>query len=182
MIKKISPAPKPSTPFISFFFQGGIFFFQLIDHYAASISIMYLSFFELVAISWCFGIGRLKKSIREMTGETPSIYFTFCWCVIAPAFIMVIMPDTFFIVIKGAASRIKILFQSIWIFSLIDYEPPTYANGQYKYPAWAEGLGWSIASLSLACIPSYGIYVFCSAEGDSIVQVIYHMLFIQKCG
>ncbi|EEB10081.1 tryptophan transporter, putative [Pediculus humanus corporis] len=69
-------------------FQGGIFFFQLIDHYAASISIMYLSFFELIAFAWFYGYRRLKNNLKEMTGETPSLYFKFCWCIAAPAFLM----------------------------------------------------------------------------------------------
>ncbi|KAK6638401.1 hypothetical protein RUM44_008830 [Polyplax serrata] len=128
-------------------FQGGIFFFQLIDHYAASISIMYLSFFELIAISWFYGYRRLRNNLREMTGETPSLYFRFCWCIAAPAFIM-----------------------AVWIFSLIDYEPPTYR--EYRYPPWAEGLGWGIASMSLVCIPVFSIYVYFSSEGKSFNQKI----------
>ena len=50
------------------------------------------------------------------------------------------------------------LFQSLWIFSLINYEAPTYHNGKYHYPGWAHGLGWTIASASLVCIPSYAVY------------------------
>ncbi|XP_046475468.1 sodium- and chloride-dependent GABA transporter ine isoform X1 [Neodiprion pinetum] len=127
--------------------RGGIFFFQLIDHYAASISIMFLAFFEVIAISWFYGVQRLCSNVKEMTGRMPSIYFRFCWLVAAPLLIM-----------------------AVWVFSLIDYEPPTYHNGAYIYPWWAEAIGWGIASLSLVCIPAVAIYVLIRAEGDTFLQ------------
>lgn len=80
---------------VSFFFglpnlvQGGIYYFQLIDHYAASISIMFLAFFQIIAISWFYGVGRLSKNIKQMTGKAPSIYFRSCWLVIGPALLIV---------------------------------------------------------------------------------------------
>ena len=36
-------------------FQGGIYFFQLIDYFAAALSLMYLAFFEVIAITWIYG-------------------------------------------------------------------------------------------------------------------------------
>jgi len=69
--------------------QGGIYFFQLIDHYAASRSIMFLAFFEVIAISWLYGVRRLCNNVKEMTGRLPSIYFRFCWFLAAPFLIMV---------------------------------------------------------------------------------------------
>ncbi|KAJ8667702.1 hypothetical protein QAD02_009365, partial [Eretmocerus hayati] len=129
--------------------QGGIYFFQLIDHYAASISIMFLAFFEVIAISWFYGIRRLCSNVKEMTGRVPSMYFRFCWSFAAPFLIM-----------------------SVWVFSLIDYEPPHYtkSNGKYLYPWWAEAIGWGIASLSLICIPAFAIYVLVQAEGTTFAQ------------
>ncbi|XP_012286549.1 sodium- and chloride-dependent GABA transporter ine isoform X2 [Orussus abietinus] len=127
--------------------QGGIFFFQLIDHYAASISIMFLAFFEVIAISWFYGVRRLCNNVKEMTGRLPSMYFRFCWLVAAPLLIM-----------------------AVWVFSLIDYEPPTYHNGDYKYPWWAETIGWGIASLSLVCIPAFAVYVLLRAEGKTFSE------------
>ncbi|XP_033212100.1 sodium- and chloride-dependent GABA transporter ine isoform X2 [Belonocnema kinseyi] len=129
--------------------QGGIYFFQLIDHYAASISIMFLAFFEVIAISWFYGAGRLSNNIKEMTGRLPSIYFRFCWLVASPLLIM-----------------------AVWVFSLIDYEAPTYHKGEYKYPFWAETIGWGIASLSLICIPAFAICVLFRAEGKSLSEKI----------
>ena len=35
--------------------QGGLWFFTLIDYYAAALSLMILAFFEVVAITWFYG-------------------------------------------------------------------------------------------------------------------------------
>ncbi|XP_011138636.1 sodium- and chloride-dependent GABA transporter ine isoform X1 [Harpegnathos saltator] len=127
--------------------QGGIYFFQLIDHYAASMSIMFLAFFEIIAISWLYGVRRLCNNVKEMTGRLPSVYFRFCWFLAAPLLIM-----------------------AVWVFSLIDYEPPTYHNGDYIYPWWAEAIGWGIASLSLICIPAFAVCVLARADGITFAE------------
>ncbi|KAI4461101.1 sodium/chloride dependent transporter [Holotrichia oblita] len=123
--------------------QGGIFFFQLIDHYAASISIMYVAFFEIIAIAWFYGVKRLSRNILEMTGREPSWYFKFCWYVASPLMIF-----------------------SIWVFYMIGYTQPRYGD-DYRYPAWAIAIGWIITSTSILCIPIFMIYVFTKAEGNT---------------
>ncbi|XP_052899345.1 sodium- and chloride-dependent GABA transporter ine [Anopheles moucheti] len=133
--------------------QGGIYFFQLIDHYAASVSIMFLAFFETIAIAWFYGINRLSKNVKQMTGRYPSLYLRFCLLVAVP-----------------------LLLISLWIFSLINYEAPTYHNGKYHYPGWAHGLGWTIASASLVCIPSYAVYQIVRAEGNTFGQKLLNTL------
>ncbi|XP_021703064.1 sodium- and chloride-dependent GABA transporter ine isoform X1 [Aedes aegypti] len=133
--------------------QGGIYFFQLIDHYAASISIMFLAFFETVAIAWFYGINRLSKNVKQMTGRYPSFYLRFCLLIAVPAMLI-----------------------SLWIFSLINYEAPTYHNGKYIYPGWAHGLGWAITAASLICIPAFAIYQIARAEGATLGQKIMNTL------
>lgn len=91
---------------ISFFFglpniiQGGIYFFQLIDHYAASISIMFLAFFQMIAITWFYGVRRLSKNIKQMTGKGPSLYFRSCWLVVGPLLLIVNFCVQFSILLK----------------------------------------------------------------------------------
>lgn len=80
---------------ISFFFglpnliQGGIYYFQLIDHYSASISVLFLAFFQLIAIAWFYGVSRLSRNIKQMTGKAASLYFRSCWIVFAPCLLFV---------------------------------------------------------------------------------------------
>ena len=69
--------------------QSGIYFFHLIDHYVASVTVLFVAFFQIVAIAWFYGIIRLTKNIKEMTSKNPSVYFRFCWFIAAPALLMV---------------------------------------------------------------------------------------------
>ncbi|KAF0308904.1 Sodium- and chloride-dependent GABA transporter ine [Amphibalanus amphitrite] len=103
--------------------QGGMFVFQLMDYYVAGISLMFLAFFEVIAVTWVYGTERLSRDYAAMTGARPLVYFQVCWRFLAPFLIL-----------------------AIWIFSLIDYERPSYDG--YHYPEWGIRLGWFLASLS----------------------------------
>ncbi|XP_030241016.1 sodium- and chloride-dependent GABA transporter ine isoform X1 [Drosophila navojoa] len=129
--------------------QGGIYYFQLMDHYAASVTIMFLAFCQMIAIAWFYGTGRLSKNVKQMTGKAPSFYLKSCWLVLGPC-----------------------LLFAIWILSLINYKEPTYHNGRYTYPDWAYGIGWMFASLSLVCIPGYAIINFMRSSGDTFWERI----------
>jgi len=128
-------------------FQGGIYFFQIIDFYTAAISLMYIALFETVAIVWLYGVRRLSDNIEEMTGRQPNIIFKFCWMFVSPVLILV-----------------------IWIFTLYDYEAPSY--GDYSYPWWCILLGWCIAALSILPIPVMAVIAIINAEGKTLLDKI----------
>lgn len=109
---------------------------------------MLLAIFEIVAVAWIYGVPNLCRDIKTMNGSTPSWYFQFCWKIAAPSLIV-----------------------AVWIFYMIDYEAPTYNNGEYHYPAWAVALGWVIASLSIICIPIFIVYEFLQSDGDTWWEV-----------
>jgi len=133
-------------------FQGGIYWFHILDYYSATISLMYVAFFETVAIVWCYGAGRLAKNVADMTGREPSIFFTLSWKISAPCLIGV-----------------------IWAFTLIDYRTPSYNKGQYIYPAWCHVLGWLVTSLSLAPLPVVGVReIFKTKSGANICEKFQH--------
>ncbi|KAK3595742.1 hypothetical protein CHS0354_025370 [Potamilus streckersoni] len=129
--------------------QGGIYFFQLIDYYAAAMSLMYLAFFEVIAITWIYGAKRLARNVRDMTGVAPSMFFIACWYVVSP-----------------------LLIFGIWMFSLIQYQP--FQVDGYIYPTWATALGWLIAMMSILCIPACMIHTLWQAKGDSLWQKLKH--------
>ncbi|CAG5123513.1 unnamed protein product, partial [Candidula unifasciata] len=125
--------------------QGGFYFFQLIDYYAAALSLMVLAFFEVVGICWFYGARNLADNIRQMTGTKPNIFFVACWYVLSPLLIL-----------------------SIWVFSMIQYRPLSIAG--YQYPDWAVGLGWVIALMSVVCIPAGMVHAVLTTKGNSLFR------------
>ncbi|XP_061197519.1 sodium- and chloride-dependent GABA transporter ine-like [Saccostrea echinata] len=125
--------------------QGGYYFFSLIDHYAAAVSLMYLAFFEVIAITWFYGARRLGRNVREMNGSPPNVFFIVCWYFISPVFIF-----------------------GIWLFSMISYRP--FQLDDYQYPIWATVLGWFIAALSVLCVPIGMIHSIYQAKGNNLWQ------------
>ncbi|XP_002122771.2 sodium- and chloride-dependent GABA transporter ine [Ciona intestinalis] len=121
--------------------QGGIYVFTLLDNYTAIVSLMFLAFFEVVAICWIFGGRRVAKCVKEMTGTAPSMFFVVCWVVCAPLLIGIIL-----------------------IFSIVKYKPAHY--GSYVYPAWADGLGWFVALCSMLCVPIGALVTILSLKGS----------------
>uniref|UniRef100_A0A3Q0SHF2 Transporter n=1 Tax=Amphilophus citrinellus TaxID=61819 RepID=A0A3Q0SHF2_AMPCI len=108
--------------------KGGIYVFQLMDYYTAVVSLMFLAFFEIVAVCWIFGIPRVSLMIKKMQGKSPNIYFRLCWLLLCPMLVLCIL-----------------------ISSIIQYTPPHY--GKYMYPVWAEWVGWGISLVSIIWIP-----------------------------
>lgn len=129
-------------------FQGGIYWFYLVDYYSATISLMYIALFETVGIVWCYGARRLARNVADMTGRPPSHFFTLSWAVTAPALILL-----------------------IWVFTLMDHSAPTFNQGAYHYPAWSLGCGWALTSLSLAALPLAAIQEVAATNREgSLVQ------------
>jgi len=116
-------------------FQGGIYYFTLVDHYSAAISLLFLAFFEVAAVVWCYGAQRLAWNVKEMTGRMPSRYFVVCWRVLAPCLILVILS-----------------------VALVQHVPPSLSH--YTFPAWSEGLGWAMAACSILPIPVGALLVW----------------------
>ncbi len=47
--------------------QGGFYFFNLLERFAAGYSILFAVFFEAIAVSWIYGIHKHLKSVWERT-------------------------------------------------------------------------------------------------------------------
>lgn len=75
-----------------------------------------------------------------MIGFMPGFYWTVCWRFVAPVFLLFII-----------------------VFGLMNYEPLT--HGDYKYPWWANVLGWCIAGSSMIMIPGMACYKMIVTKG-----------------
>lgn len=120
--------------------QGGFYYFQLLDRYAAGYSILIAVLFETIAVSWIYGTNRFCDDIRDMVGFYPGIYWRVCWKFVAPIFLLFII-----------------------VYGLLQYQPLQYDN--YYYPDWANTLGWCIAGSSVMMIPLVAIIQILKTRG-----------------
>ncbi|KAM3611571.1 uncharacterized protein V6R79_020686 [Siganus canaliculatus] len=126
--------------------RGGIYVFQLMDHYTAVVSLVFLAFFEVVAVSWMFGASKVSLMVQRMRGRAPNIYFRVCWLLICPLLVLCIL-----------------------ISSIAQYTPARY--GDYTYPLWAECVGWFISLVSIVWIPLGAIQEMFNNKGSFLQRL-----------
>ncbi|XP_044262964.1 sodium- and chloride-dependent GABA transporter 2-like [Tribolium madens] len=121
--------------------NGGMYIFQLMDYYSASgISLLWVCFFQSLGISWIFGVDKINDCIKQMVGVEPNKYWTICWKYCGPLIMIVIFTG-----------------------HCIEYTNVTYDT--YKYPKWAEYIGFGLSLSSMVWIPLYAIYYIVSGPG-----------------
>lgn len=128
--------------------QGGMYVFQLFDYYAASgVCLLWVAFFECVAVAWVYGADNFYDAIEDMIGYRPNPWMKWSWTVITP-----------------------VLCMGCFFFSLVRYKPLTY-NKVYQYPDWAIGLGWVLALASMICIPMVVVIKIIQSDGPLIERI-----------
>ncbi|XP_011688581.1 PREDICTED: sodium- and chloride-dependent GABA transporter 1 isoform X2 [Wasmannia auropunctata] len=123
--------------------EGGMYVFQLLDTYAVSgFCLLFLMFFECIAVSWAFGVNRFYDGIRDMIGYYPCFWWKICWTFTTPAICV-----------------------GVFIFNIIKFVPVKYLT--YEFPWWSHLLGWLAGLSSMLCIPGYMIYIWCVTSGTT---------------
>ncbi|KAM4722471.1 sodium- and chloride-dependent taurine transporter [Rhinophrynus dorsalis] len=128
--------------------EGGMYVFQLFDYYAASgVCLLWVAFFECIAVAWVYGADKFYEDIEDMIGYKPGPWMKWSWTVVTP-----------------------VLCVGCFIFSLAKYTPLTY-NKYYTYPDWAIGLGWVLALSSMICIPMVVVFRIVRSDGSLIERI-----------
>ncbi|KAM4027068.1 sodium-dependent dopamine transporter [Anomaloglossus baeobatrachus] len=128
--------------------NGGIYVFTLLDHFAAGTSILFGVLIEAIGIAWFYGVNRFSDDIKEMIGTRPGLYWRLCWKFVSPCFLLFVV-----------------------VVSIVTYRSPKYGN--YTFPEWANVIGWLLAVSSMAMVPIYAIYKFCSLPGSFRDKLAY---------
>ncbi|XP_069100862.1 sodium- and chloride-dependent GABA transporter 1-like [Argopecten irradians] len=131
--------------------EGGIFVFELFNHYSASgLCLLCLIFFECIAVSWGYGVNRYYENLRSMFGFYPNRFFKFCWTFMTPAICL-----------------------GVLLFRLIKLKAMKYMD--YEYPTWAHAVGALMALSSVMVIPVYMVYKAVVTPGNSYREKIKNL-------
>ncbi|XP_039265128.2 sodium-dependent noradrenaline transporter-like [Styela clava] len=121
--------------------NGGIYILTLLDTHSAGTSLLFCVFLESTVVAWVYGVDRFSGDIEQMLGYIPNVLWRVCWKFISPAFLL-------FIVIMSIAN-----------YSSMEY-------GSYKFPSWADTVGWLIAGSSMILVPCVAIYKLSVLPGN----------------
>ncbi|KAK2491212.1 hypothetical protein MC885_014485 [Smutsia gigantea] len=123
--------------------EGGMYIFQLFDHYASSgMCLLFLAVFEVVCISWVYGADRFYDNVEDMIGYRPWPLVKISWLFLTPG-----------------------LCLATFLFSLSKYTPLKY-NNIYVYPPWGYSIGWFLALSSMVCVPLFTIITLLKTQGS----------------
>ncbi|XP_058828909.1 sodium- and chloride-dependent glycine transporter 2-like [Topomyia yanbarensis] len=138
-----------------FITNSGMYWFQLVDKYAANWSVLLIATIECILIAWIYGSERFISNIEEMIGRRSNgfiRFWTLIWKFVTPATLLFIL-----------------------CFNWIQYKPVSY--GKYSYPEWADIVGWAIGLLPMAVVVITGLYkIISDTSGQPITQKIVNLL------
>lgn len=69
--------------------QGGMYILQLLDWYAASITVILVCLCEVIIVGWIYGIDNFIRDIEFMIGNPVGLWWRISWKYISPAILTV---------------------------------------------------------------------------------------------
>ncbi|XP_031560118.1 sodium-dependent neutral amino acid transporter SLC6A17-like isoform X2 [Actinia tenebrosa] len=121
--------------------RSGEFWLQMFDNFSGTIPLLIIGFFELVGVSWIYGLKRFEDDIEYMIKMRPSIYFRYTWKFISPALVVLILV---FSMIGMGIKPVK--------YSGVDMK--TGKATKLDYPGWAYFLIALLIGTSFLFIPA----------------------------
>ncbi|XP_043116334.1 sodium- and chloride-dependent transporter XTRP3-like [Puntigrus tetrazona] len=129
--------------------RSGNYWFTIFNEYAATLSLLFIVFLEVISVCYIYGLRRFEKDIEDMLGHRPNWYWKLMWAVVSP-----------------------LLLFSLFIFYIINY----IQGGTPTYQAWDKDLGRSVLKeypvygqvfiallllSALSCVPLAALQSFC---------------------
>lgn len=121
--------------------HSGEYWFQLIDSYCSGIPLLIIALVECIAISFIYGIDRFSDDIKYMTNKPPRFIWRWCWKVISPVTILVVL-----------SMSIKSMSETTPQYTIWDGKQ---GKGiKTPYPPWAKFLAILLTLVSIFFIPA----------------------------
>lgn len=125
---------------------AGFHLLDLMDGATGGFPLLFVGFFETIAIVYIYGIWTFKKDIEMMIGKTTITFISFfyflpMWCVLTPLCLLAVI-----------------------VFKAIQYEPKSVTDADI-FPAWGDVIYWGIVLFPVLFIPVWHILYYCIRGG-----------------
>ncbi|XP_015434041.1 PREDICTED: sodium-dependent nutrient amino acid transporter 1-like [Dufourea novaeangliae] len=127
--------------------RGGQYILNLVDYFGGTFIVVFLASFELIAISWVYGLDNFLDDVEFMTGHRPSFYWRLCW---------------------GFATPLALF--TILVYFLSELTPLVY-NDEY-YPTSAYAAGWILLVLGVIQLPVWMIINKLQNKGKTASDIL----------
>ncbi|XP_065126589.1 sodium- and chloride-dependent transporter XTRP3-like isoform X1 [Paramisgurnus dabryanus] len=132
--------------------RSGSYWFTIFNDYGATLSLLFIVFFEVISVCCVYGIKRFEKDFEDMLGHRPNWYWRVMWAVVSP-----------------------VLLIGLFIFYIINY----IQGGTPTYQAWDKDLGKSVMKeyppygqafiallllSAVSCVPLVALYELCKRK------------------
>ncbi|XP_040014958.1 sodium- and chloride-dependent GABA transporter 2-like [Xiphias gladius] len=122
--------------------EGGLYIFQLFDHYACSgMTLLLFAILQSLCIGWVYGADRQYDNIKDMIGYQPWPVMKYCWQYFTPA-----------------------ICTCTLLFSVVKYSPLKFSN-TYEYPWWGYTIGGFFTLSSTLMVPLWMLYAVSVTPG-----------------
>ncbi|XP_030382029.1 sodium-dependent nutrient amino acid transporter 1-like [Scaptodrosophila lebanonensis] len=112
---------------------AGQWILNLVDYYGSTFVVFGLAVFQIIGISWIYGLQNFCDDIEFMTKSPVSSLWRICWAIITPMFLFL-----------------------IFIYSMIELETLKYAG--LEYPESANVAGWVLLAIGFLQFPLWAIW------------------------
>ncbi|XP_037498624.1 sodium- and chloride-dependent glycine transporter 2 isoform X1 [Rhipicephalus sanguineus] len=126
--------------------RGGQYIFEIVDRFGGSTTLTFIGLVEVISLAYIYGYSRFSDDVYFMLNRRLGWYWKITWTVTSPLVLLV-----------------------IFIFSMLDQNEPV-KYGDYEYPPWAIGIGWTITLFVMLQIPFWAIVAVHRAPGNTLMQ------------
>jgi len=138
---------------LPFGMNNGLYLVDLFDNFSANFPLMMVAFFEVISVSWVYGITNFCEDFEEMTGYYPNIIWRILWVAVTPISLLGIL-------LYSLIDQLKNPIQYGRFIGCMNVDDPTNWTVKVDYPPWGWGLAGILVFSSFLFIPICAFFAF----------------------
>lgn len=123
--------------------QAGPYIFVLFDEYSGNIPLQIIALFQVLLVSYVYGLKKFGDDIELMTGQRPNWYWMACWKYISPLAMLIIL-------LASLAKKLTDTTYEAWDSTLGE-------NVTREWPGWCKFLAASLILSPTLWIPGVAV-------------------------